>query len=106
MEKISSGEEVGGAGGAYSYSALKRLDQIWASICEPQAGMSQIVKTLYREVDPDLLLLILALLRLAITFDTLIHICFRVLVASSVIHQTQCHRKVQFGSSYENYSVR
>ncbi|KAL6862435.1 hypothetical protein ACP4OV_016776 [Aristida adscensionis] len=36
MEKISSGEEVGGAGGAYSYSALKRLDQIWASICEEQ----------------------------------------------------------------------
>ncbi|XP_025820282.1 uncharacterized protein LOC112896507 isoform X2 [Panicum hallii] len=36
MEKISSGEEVGGAGGAYSYSALKRLDQIWSSICEPQ----------------------------------------------------------------------
>ncbi|KAG2583942.1 hypothetical protein PVAP13_6KG253300 [Panicum virgatum] len=36
MEKISSGEEVGGAGGAYSYSALKRLDQIWSSICGPQ----------------------------------------------------------------------
>lgn len=39
MEKISSGEEVGGAGGAYSYSALKRLDQIWSSICEAQGGM-------------------------------------------------------------------
>uniref|UniRef100_J3MT21 Uncharacterized protein n=1 Tax=Oryza brachyantha TaxID=4533 RepID=J3MT21_ORYBR len=37
MDKISSGEEVGGAGGAHSYSALKRLDQIWSSICEAQA---------------------------------------------------------------------
>ncbi|CAO2163330.1 unnamed protein product [Urochloa humidicola] len=36
MEKISSGEEVGGAGGAYSYSALKRLDQIWSALCGPQ----------------------------------------------------------------------
>ncbi|XP_012702500.1 uncharacterized protein LOC101779251 [Setaria italica] len=37
MDKISGGsEEVGGAGGAYSYSALKRLDQIWTSICGPQ----------------------------------------------------------------------
>ncbi|KAL6598599.1 hypothetical protein ACP70R_046298 [Stipagrostis hirtigluma subsp. patula] len=36
MDKISSGEEVGGAGGAYSYSALKRLDQIWSSICQEQ----------------------------------------------------------------------
>lgn len=37
MDKISSGEEVGGAGGAYSYNALKRLDQIWSSICEAQS---------------------------------------------------------------------
>ena len=44
MEKISAGEEVGGAGGAYSYNALKRLDQIWSSICESQAGMRQMVK--------------------------------------------------------------
>jgi hypothetical protein len=44
MEKISAGEEVGGAGGAYSYNALKRLDQIWSSICEAQAGMRQMVK--------------------------------------------------------------
>uniref|UniRef100_A0A0E0QJ54 Uncharacterized protein n=1 Tax=Oryza rufipogon TaxID=4529 RepID=A0A0E0QJ54_ORYRU len=35
--QISSGEEVGGAGGAYSYNALKRLDQIWSSICEAQS---------------------------------------------------------------------
>ncbi|KAF7815389.1 lycopene beta/epsilon cyclase [Senna tora] len=34
MESISvSGGEVGGAGGAYSYEALKRLDQLWSSIC-------------------------------------------------------------------------
>ncbi|KAJ3707562.1 hypothetical protein LUZ61_011267 [Rhynchospora tenuis] len=32
MEKISSGDEVGGAGGAYSYTALKRLDQIWSGL--------------------------------------------------------------------------
>uniref|UniRef100_A0A0A9DJE0 Uncharacterized protein n=1 Tax=Arundo donax TaxID=35708 RepID=A0A0A9DJE0_ARUDO len=37
MEKISGGEKVRGAGGAYSYSALKRSDQIWSSICEGQA---------------------------------------------------------------------
>jgi len=37
MDKISAGEEVGGAGGAYSYNALKRLDQIWSSICEARA---------------------------------------------------------------------
>ncbi|CAO2210977.1 unnamed protein product [Urochloa humidicola] len=36
MEKISSGEEVGGAGGAYSYSALKRLDQIWSGLSGQQ----------------------------------------------------------------------
>lgn len=44
MEKISAGEGVGGAGGAYSYNALKRLDQIWSSICEAQTGMRQMVK--------------------------------------------------------------
>lgn len=25
--------EVGGAGGAYSYEALKRLDRVWSGIC-------------------------------------------------------------------------
>lgn len=38
MEKISVSEEVGGAGGAYSYSALKRLDQVWSNICSAQTG--------------------------------------------------------------------
>ncbi|PWA36608.1 lycopene beta/epsilon cyclase protein [Artemisia annua] len=33
MESISVGGEVGGAGGAYSYEALKRLDNVWSSIC-------------------------------------------------------------------------
>ncbi|XP_010928223.1 uncharacterized protein [Elaeis guineensis] len=33
MEKISSNDEVGGAGGAGSYNALKRLDQLWSSLC-------------------------------------------------------------------------
>ena len=32
--------EVGGAGGAYSYEALKRLDQIWSNICSAQEGSS------------------------------------------------------------------
>lgn len=30
--------EVGGAGGAYSYEALKRLDQLWSSLCSAQEG--------------------------------------------------------------------
>lgn len=33
MEGISVTGEVGGAGGAYSYNALKKLDQIWSRIC-------------------------------------------------------------------------
>ncbi|CAI0550909.1 unnamed protein product [Linum tenue] len=36
MESISVTSEVGGAGGAYSYNALKRLDQIWSNICSTQ----------------------------------------------------------------------
>ncbi|KAL5571241.1 hypothetical protein UlMin_020838 [Ulmus minor] len=49
MESISVGGEVGGAGGAYSYSALKRLDQIWSSICSAQNVVQepkQVVSTL------------------------------------------------------------
>lgn len=38
MEGISVSGEVGGAGGAYSYNALKRLDQIWSRICSGQEG--------------------------------------------------------------------
>ncbi|KAF7040283.1 hypothetical protein CFC21_050196 [Triticum aestivum] len=41
MDKISSaGDEVGGAGGAYSYDALKRLDQICSSICSAPQQVS------------------------------------------------------------------
>ncbi|XP_020212477.1 uncharacterized protein LOC109797007 [Cajanus cajan] len=36
MESVSVSGEVGGAGGAYSYEALKRLDQLWSSICSAQ----------------------------------------------------------------------
>ncbi|CAK9316201.1 unnamed protein product [Citrullus colocynthis] len=36
MEGISVSGEVGGAGGAYSYNALKRLDKIWSRICSGQ----------------------------------------------------------------------
>ena len=38
MESIAVSGEVGGAGGAYSYNALKRLDQLWSSICTAQTG--------------------------------------------------------------------
>lgn len=31
--------EVGGAGGSYSYDALKRLDQLWSGICSAQTGI-------------------------------------------------------------------
>ncbi|XP_065873734.1 uncharacterized protein [Euphorbia lathyris] len=41
MESISVGGEVGGAGGAYSYDALKRLDQIWSGICSAQSGSQE-----------------------------------------------------------------
>ncbi|CAL0307518.1 unnamed protein product [Lupinus luteus] len=50
MESVSvSGGEVGGAGGAYSYEALKRLDQLWSNICLPQQGSQkpqQVVSTI------------------------------------------------------------
>ncbi|KAJ9537623.1 hypothetical protein OSB04_030356, partial [Centaurea solstitialis] len=36
MEGISVNGEVGGAGGAYSYDALKRLDNLWSSLCSDQ----------------------------------------------------------------------
>lgn len=39
MEKIPVSGEVGGAGGAYSYNALKRLDGLWASICNASPGV-------------------------------------------------------------------
>jgi len=38
MESVSVSGEVGGAGGAYSYEALKRLDKLWSSICSSQEG--------------------------------------------------------------------
>ncbi|KAK1416666.1 hypothetical protein QVD17_25781 [Tagetes erecta] len=38
MEGISVGGEVGGAGGVYSYEALKRLDNLWSTICSAQTG--------------------------------------------------------------------
>ncbi|KAF4382694.1 hypothetical protein F8388_015522 [Cannabis sativa] len=41
MESISVGGEVGGAGGAYSYSALKRLDQLWTGICSSQTVVQE-----------------------------------------------------------------
>lgn len=41
MEKIPVSGEVGGAGGAYSYNALKRLDGLWASICNASPVVQQ-----------------------------------------------------------------
>lgn len=38
MENISVSDEVGGAGGAYSYAALNRLDKLWSSLCSAQTG--------------------------------------------------------------------
>lgn len=47
MESISIGNEVGGAGGASSYNALKRLDQLWTNICSttPLQELPQVVST-------------------------------------------------------------
>ncbi|TKY57025.1 hypothetical protein E2542_SST21471 [Spatholobus suberectus] len=57
MESVSVSGEVGGAGGAYSYEALKRLDRLWSSICsaqevvqEPQQVVSTI-PSLFRSSD-------------------------------------------------------
>lgn len=41
MESIAVRGEVGGAGGAYSYSALKRLDQLWSSLCSAQTVLKK-----------------------------------------------------------------
>ncbi|XP_076928276.1 uncharacterized protein LOC143594970 [Bidens hawaiensis] len=41
MGSISVGGEVGGAGGAYSYEALKRLDNLWSSICSDQTVVQE-----------------------------------------------------------------
>ncbi|KAG8364574.1 hypothetical protein BUALT_Bualt18G0011500 [Buddleja alternifolia] len=49
MESLPVSGEVGGAGGAYSYNALKRLDNLWSTICsastvvqEPQQVVSNV----------------------------------------------------------------
>lgn len=42
MESISTSSEVGGAGGAYSYNALKRLDQLWSSLCSAKEDKQEI----------------------------------------------------------------
>ncbi|GAB4859311.1 hypothetical protein Ancab_010773 [Ancistrocladus abbreviatus] len=60
MENISLVGEVGGAGGAYSYSALKRLDQLWSGICstptvvqEPQKVVSSVSGTFHHSGSVD-----------------------------------------------------
>lgn len=41
--------EVGGAGGAYSYSALKRLDQVWSRICSAKTGGVLVISVIFLE---------------------------------------------------------
>ncbi|KAL3615277.1 hypothetical protein CASFOL_040938 [Castilleja foliolosa] len=41
MESIPVNGEVGGAGGAYSYNALKRLDNVWSSICSASSVIEE-----------------------------------------------------------------
>ncbi|KAM5580573.1 hypothetical protein ABKV19_010026 [Rosa sericea] len=41
MESLPVSSEVGGAGGAYSYSALKRLDQVWSRICKSKTVVEE-----------------------------------------------------------------
>ncbi|XP_028806090.1 uncharacterized protein LOC114760942 [Neltuma alba] len=41
MESVAVSGEVGGAGGAYSYEALKRLDQLWSGICSAQSVVQE-----------------------------------------------------------------
>lgn len=41
--------EVGGAGGAYSYSALKRLDQVWSRICSAKTGGVPVISVIFLE---------------------------------------------------------
>ncbi|CAM8957454.1 unnamed protein product [Rhodiola kirilowii] len=41
MESIPLSGEVGGAGGTYSYNALKRLDQLWINICSAKSVMEE-----------------------------------------------------------------
>ncbi|KAM0943101.1 putative lycopene beta-cyclase [Dioscorea sansibarensis] len=44
MERISTSGEVGGAGGAYSYDALKRMDRLLSEICSnPSKNNAQVV---------------------------------------------------------------
>ncbi|KAJ8500575.1 hypothetical protein OPV22_011127 [Ensete ventricosum] len=48
MERISSSNEVGGAGGAYSYDALKRLDLVWSNICSKSLEAEKVPEVVSR----------------------------------------------------------
>uniref|UniRef100_A0A9I9DIM8 Uncharacterized protein n=1 Tax=Cucumis melo TaxID=3656 RepID=A0A9I9DIM8_CUCME len=50
MEGISVTGEVGGAGGAYSYNALKKLDQIWSRICSDDREIPEAAQEVVRRV--------------------------------------------------------
>ncbi|XP_004230408.1 uncharacterized protein [Solanum lycopersicum] len=47
MEGIAVSGEVGGAGGAYSYTALKRLDQLLSKICSASAVVEEPQKVVF-----------------------------------------------------------
>ncbi|CAL9748515.1 unnamed protein product [Musa acuminata subsp. burmannicoides] len=48
MERISSSNEVGGAGGASSYDALKRLDLVWSNICSESLEAEKVPEVVSR----------------------------------------------------------
>ncbi|PKA57920.1 hypothetical protein AXF42_Ash012459 [Apostasia shenzhenica] len=52
MERISTSGEVGGAGGAYSYEALKRLDQLWFNICASPSDRREIYEVVTKIFSP------------------------------------------------------
>ncbi|KAL4184944.1 hypothetical protein AMTRI_Chr10g3570 [Amborella trichopoda] len=48
LGNVSINGEVGGAGGAYSYEALKRLDRIRLSICSPKPDTNETIELVKR----------------------------------------------------------
>ncbi|PKU87831.1 hypothetical protein MA16_Dca021177 [Dendrobium catenatum] len=53
MERISTCNEVGGAGGSSSYEALKKLDQLWSNICSPSPDKREVYEVISRISGPS-----------------------------------------------------
>ncbi|KAL0919862.1 hypothetical protein M5K25_011986 [Dendrobium thyrsiflorum] len=53
MERISTCNEVGGAGGSSSYEALKKLDQLWSNICAPPPDKREVYEVISRISGPS-----------------------------------------------------